>query len=106
MNRWKITWRDNTWTSDEMKAAHMLSVAELLGSDQWESVSPLSGPLALGAWLTVLIASGNGGDLAAARDEVYQAPIADIVDSLTDLGTAARPPVAPMPPPAPATVAA
>lgn len=87
MRAFTITWGDRSWSDEEVVAAHVISVAELLGDVGFE-VSPWDGPRQLAAWIAVmssidaLRAEGPGDDIEAttarlvstASREVYAAP--------------------------------
>lgn len=82
MNKWRITWGDNSWTDSDVLGAHLVAVADLLEQDSWTSISPWTGPKSLAAWIVVLVAS-QGRDLDETIAEVYSAPAADVIAALT-----------------------
>ena len=82
MNRWRITWGDESWTDSDVNGAHLVAVADLLEQDSWTSISPWTGPKSLAAWLVVLVAS-KGRDLDDTIAEIYSAPAAQIVAALS-----------------------
>jgi hypothetical protein len=83
MKPWRITWGDRSWTDEDVTAAHLISVADLLGVDSWETASPWTGPKSLGAWVAVLLASATA-DLDAAISEVYGASGTKFIGALTE----------------------
>lgn len=83
MKSWKLTWGERSWTDEDVTAAHLIAVAELLGEDAWTSTTPWSGPKALGAWITVLLASATG-DLDEAMSDVYGAQGAKFIGALSE----------------------
>lgn len=83
MQPWTITWGDRTWTDQDVTAAHLVAVADLLGADSWTSASPWTGPKALAAWIAVLVAASKG-DLDEALAEVYAASGGTLLGALTE----------------------
>lgn len=83
MKPWKLTWGEQSWTDEDVTAAHLIAVADMLGADSWTSASPWTGPKSLGAWVAVLLASASG-DLEAAMTEVYGASGTKFIGALTE----------------------
>ena len=82
MNKWTITWDEHKWTDDDVLGAHLVAVADVLGADSWTAISPWTGVKALSAWIVVLLASTNGGDMDEALKNVYGASGAKLVGAL------------------------
>lgn len=83
MKNWKITWGGHSWTDEDVTAAHLVAVADILGGDSWTSASPWTGPKALAAWVTVLLGIATG-DLDEALAEVYSASGARLIGALSN----------------------
>lgn len=66
MEPWVIRWKDRVWRSEDQTGQVLQAVAFEYGGDEWASMSPWNGPLALSSWLTVLFLS-EIGDPDAAR---------------------------------------
>lgn len=91
MRAFTITWGDRSWSDDEVVAAHVISVAELLGDVGFE-VSPWDGPRQLAAWIAVMSSidalrtEGPGDDIEATSrrlmGEALQAVYAASADKL------------------------
>lgn len=83
MKPWSITWGDLSLTDEQATGAHLAVVSELVG-DGWDAVSPWSSPRALQAWIVALVASSNGGDVAAAVAGVWASSVVSITDALSE----------------------
>lgn len=95
MKAWTITFGNKSWTDRQVSTAHAVAVADLVG-DNWDAVSPWTGPRVLAAWLAVLITSDTG-DLDASVKAVYALPIDELVGCLA--GREPSVTVSPPPPP-------
>lgn len=82
-NRWVITWGERSWSDEDVTAAHMVAVDDLLGGSSWTSASPWTGPKTLAAWVAVLLGTSTG-DLEGAIAEVYAASGAQLVGALAE----------------------
>lgn len=82
---WKISSGDHSMTDAEATAAHVAVVAELVGGDAWSSASPLSGPRVALAWLAVMVAAETKVPIVDAVKAVYAMPLAEFMESVTDL---------------------
>lgn len=78
MRPFAITWGEHTWTDVDVLAAHVISVADILGGTGFD-VSPWDGPKQLAAWIAVFRSIEYAGDdperaVGRAIAEVYAAP--------------------------------
>lgn len=84
MRPWVIRYLDKEWSSADVRAQTLIAVGEEYGpADQWQSVSPWNGPVALAAWLTVLFTS-ECGDARAARLMVHAMSAEEFVGCLSE----------------------
>lgn len=73
MRPFVITWGDRSWTDEQCASAHVIAVADVLGTEGFE-VSPWDGPKQLAAWIAVLLAASRVSEL----DEVTDATVAQL----------------------------
>lgn len=82
---WRLTWAGNTYTAKDMRVSDALAVRSLLGvsgPEAWRAMSPLTDPQTCAAFLAVLVARANGGDLGAAVSDVFGAPAVALIEAL------------------------
>lgn len=82
---WRLTWGANVWTAADMRVSDALAVRTMLdvsGPAAWRAMSPLTDPQTCAAFLAVLVARANGGDLEAAVTEVFGAPAVALIEAL------------------------
>jgi hypothetical protein len=81
---WKITLPSGTeHTSATVTAGHFVAVSEVLDGARWDQVEPLAGPRQLTAWIAILMAAEDDGDLPSALAAVLAMPMNNVITMLT-----------------------
>ena len=79
---WRITFEGHEWTDEDVNAAHLFTVAELLDKTGWDAISPWSGPRQLMTWLAVLTASAEGVEVPDALQRIFALNVSQLLDTL------------------------
>lgn len=82
----KITYQNETYTDDDMTAAHAILVANLVGQDTWAAIHPTNGPIGATAWLAVLHAARTGRNINDIADEINHLKLSELLDLLIEGG--------------------
>lgn len=82
MAEWRLKWRDQEWSADDLTVADLIVVSELLQVDSWAALEPTSSPRACVAVLSQLIAKTSGVTIEEAQVAVLSMSLPEFVDTL------------------------
>jgi len=81
VNEWVLSWGDNTWSVNDLTAAHLVLICEGLGEDTWD-FDPRSGPRRFLAVLGSFIAVAEGVPLVDVMVALSATPVETLMAGL------------------------